>query len=385
MSSLSITTSRMGKTVRFDFPCREKELQEKLVSLFGFPSNRSVAEVEQVVYPMELSVLNGQLLDLDALNYLARRMDGFDVGEANAFYEGIKAEGFTDLKDLTNLTCNLSRYSLISDVSSFASIGRAHILNTKGSAPTKENETPEQTAEYEQIGRMLVTSGTGCFTEHGLLFVDRESEFVRVYDGGAFPPYYDCTDCEMTATLSYNGQEELLFLPDEESAIMKAVRRLGAESVSDCEVTLETVSAGLVGQLYKSLNRTEGLLAANKVMNKVGGLPYDDKDFLLLLVRNLGIQSSENISLLTDHIDDLFLIPEDTPEEVAEHVLREGDEYHADEEIWDFIDMEGFGDYYISQCGGKFIEGGLLCSTHGKPVEEILDQLEAEPGLQIYQ
>ena len=385
MASIEIKAARMGKSVIFSLPCRERELKENLTALYGTPPSHAVIEVAQVSFPKELEMLTGQMLDLDALNYLARRMDGFDFGDANTFYEGIKAEGMSDLKDLINLTYNLNRYALITNVGNFAEIGRAYSLSTQGAIPSRENETPEQTAKYERIGRDLIASGTGRFTEHGLLFVDLETEFVTEYDGTAFPPYYDCPDCKMAATLSFNGKEELLFLPEEESAINKAVRRLGAAELSDCNVTLEQGSAGLICQLYESINRSEGLLAMNEVIKRLDGMDYEDTDFLLLLARHTGASSAENISILADHIDDLYLIPANTPSDVAEYVLDEGDEFHADSELWDFIDMDAFGEYYAEQKGGMFIEGGLLCSSTGQYVKTVLDQLEPEPGLHLQQ
>lgn len=385
MASIEIKASRMGKSVVFSLPCRERELKENLTDLYGTPPSHAVIEVAEVTFPKELEALTGQMLDLDALNYLARRMDGFDQGEANAFFEGMKAEGMTDLKDLINLTCNLNRYSLITNVGSFAEIGRAHTLNTTGAIPTRENETPEQTAEYERIGRDLIASGTGRFTEHGLLFVDREMEFVSEYDGTAFPPYYDCPESKMTAMLSFNGKEELLFLPEEESAINKAVRRLGAGELSDCDITLEQGSAGLIGQLYESINRSEGLLAMNEVIKRLDGMDYEDTDFLLLLARHTGASTAENISILADHIDDLYLIPAQTYRDVSNYVLEAGDEYHADMELWGFLDMDAFGKYYAEQKGGIFIESGLLCSSTGQDVKTVLDQLDPEPGLHLQQ
>ena len=385
MASIEIKAARMGKTVVFSLPCREKELRENLTALYGTPPSHAVIEVAQVTFPKELDALTGQMLDLDELNYLARRLDGFFDNEANAFFEGMKAEGMTDLKDLINLTCNLNRYSLITNVGSFAEIGRAHKLNTTGAIPMRENETPEQTAEYERIGRDLIASGAGRFTEHGLLFVDREMEFVAEYDGTAFPPYYDCPESKMAATLSFNGKEELLFLPEEESAINKAVRRLGAGDLSDCDVTLEQGSAGLICELYESINRSEGLLAMNELIKQLDGMDDQDTDFLLLLARQTGASSSENISILVDNIDDLFLIPAQTYRDVSNYVLEAGDEYHADMELWGFLDMDAFGKFYAEQKGGMFIEGGLLCSSTGQDVKTVLDQLEPEPGMHLQQ
>lgn len=385
MASIEIKATRMDKTVVFSLPCREKELQEQLTALYGIPPSHAVIEVSQVDYPQELSALTGQMLDLDALNYLARRMDGFCDDEANAFFEGMKAEGMSDLKDLINLTCNLNRYSLITNVGSFAEIGRAHKLNTVGSIPTRENETPALIAQYEQLGRDLIASGTGRFTEHGLLFVDRETEFVTEYDGAAFPPYYDNTTCMMYATLSFNGQEELLFLPEEDSAINKAVRRLGAGELSDCDVTLERCQVGTLANLYESVYQAEGLRQMNQVMRNMEGIDPDKEFFFAHLLESTGVRSAENIALLAEHIDDFYLIPEDNATDVAQYILSEDDEYHADVELWDFIDMDAFGEYYIRQHGAVFVEDGLLCSSNGSSVREILEQMAPEPGLHLQQ
>ena len=152
MASIEIKATRMDKTVTFDLPCREKELEEQLSVLYGTPPSHAVIEVEQVAFPRELGMLTGKMLDLDALNYLARRIDGFDYGEANAFFEGIKAEGMSELKDLINLTDNLNRYSLITNIGSYAEIGRQHTLNTKGSIPTAENIS-QRSVRWIRCGR----------------------------------------------------------------------------------------------------------------------------------------------------------------------------------------------------------------------------------------
>ena len=180
-------------------------------------------------------------------------------------------------------------------------------------------------------------------------------------------------------------ERQIVFLPKEESAINKAVRRLGAGDLSDCDVTLEQGSAGLIGQLYESIYRSEGLLATNELIKLLDGMDYQDTDFLLLLTRHTGASSVKNISILADHIDDFYLIPEHTFSDVAEYVLDEGDEFHADTELWEFIDMDAFGEYYVEQKGGIFIEGGLLCSSTGQDVKTVLDQLEPEPGMHLQQ
>ncbi|RGQ38683.1 hypothetical protein DWY99_09430 [[Clostridium] leptum] len=40
--------------------------------------------------------------------------------------------------------------------------------------------------KYAKLGRELIRSGKGVFTEHGLLFVDEDTPFIRDYDGQNF-------------------------------------------------------------------------------------------------------------------------------------------------------------------------------------------------------
>ena len=47
----------------------------------------------------------------------------------------------------------------------------------------------ENDPKYAQLGRGLVQSGNGIFTEYGLLFVDENTPFNEVYDGQVFSAY----------------------------------------------------------------------------------------------------------------------------------------------------------------------------------------------------
>ena len=191
--------------------------------------------------------------------------------------------------------------------------------------------------------------------------------------------------CMIYATLSFNGQEELLFPPEEDSAINKAVRRLGAGELSDCDVTLERCQVGTLANLYESVYQAEGLRQMNQVMRNMEGIDPDKEFFFAHLLESTGVRSSENITLLAEHIDDYYLIPEDNATDVAQYILSEDDEYHADVELWDFIDMDAFGEYYIRQHGAVFVEDGLLCSSNGSSVREILERMAPEPGLHLQQ
>lgn len=71
-------------------------------------------------------------------------------------------------------------------------IGREYLLTVNGCVPADDADDPK----YAELGRELIQSGNGIFTEHGMLFVDENTPFVKDYDGQNFPAYvYDQMLC----------------------------------------------------------------------------------------------------------------------------------------------------------------------------------------------
>ena len=118
------------------FPISEGELYAKLAEVHAIEGRDAPqsAFVTEVYWPEEFFMLKDRFANLDELNYLARRMESFDHNEYDQFLVGItKLESPTE-KDLINLTFNLDHFTLCKDISSYGTIGRAYVLNTK---PTK--------------------------------------------------------------------------------------------------------------------------------------------------------------------------------------------------------------------------------------------------------
>ena len=199
-----------------------------LMELHDDNPNDATLFVTDVIELEELSCLKDRLVNLDELNYLAKRMEGFFGDEEIRFYEALKLEHFTELKDFINLSFNLDKYTLIRDISSMGKVGKEYLLNRDGCIPAYDEDDPQ----YAVIGQELLQSGTGIFTEHGLLFPDRSRPFEEPYNGKTFPLYlYD--PCLLVVEIEYEGNTEFVYLPDDDIAIDKALKRIGAESVDN--------------------------------------------------------------------------------------------------------------------------------------------------------
>ena len=218
----------------FRFPCTEKEMSAALERIHAEDVTPLELYVSEVVFPEELGCLQDRFVNLDEVNFLGKRMDSFFGDEEYQFYEAMKLEGFDTLPDLLNLSFNLNRYPLIRDIGDIGKIGREYLLTVNGGIPAHDEDDPK----YVQLGRELIQSGNGIFTEYGLLFVDEDTPFQRPYDGQTFPPYLYDPDVLCVAKAKYDDKTEYLYFPCEEEAIDKAFARLGT-TADEMKITLE--------------------------------------------------------------------------------------------------------------------------------------------------
>jgi len=84
-------------------------------------------------------------VNVEELNYLAKRLDSFDTGEAAQFQAMAHKLELFELKDLINLTFCCQQATVITDFSDLAAIGRDHYMNLHGGSASVDelNRHPE--------------------------------------------------------------------------------------------------------------------------------------------------------------------------------------------------------------------------------------------------
>ena len=354
------------------FPCTEKALQEALAEIDAEQVRPLELYVTEVVFPEELAFLEDRFANLDEVNYLAKRMDSFFGDEEYQFYEAMKLEGFDTLPDLINLSFNLNRYPLIRDIGDMGKIGREYLLTVNGCVPADDADDPK----YADFGRKLIQSGKGVFTEHGLLFVDENTPFVRDYDGQNFPAYvYDQMLCFIRA--EYNGKTEFLYLPCEEEAIDKAFARLGT-TADEVKITLEdfnTDSPEWFGR-FREIASEEGVYELNRLTAAVNTADMDLKK-LWSVAEYAEAEDAEQLTRLARNIGCFTFIEGATSyAEVGRFFTETEDRYILDLEMEDYFDYEGFGEYISDKFYGKFVCGGFIYNDTDTSLLDILYQDE---------
>ena len=359
--------------VSIAFPCSESELRTKLAKLHA-PDDTAELFLAKVEYPTEFAVMENTFVNLDEMNYLAKRLDSFFGNEELQFYEAMRLEGFTSLKDLINLSFNLDKYTLIQNVGDMQKVGIEYTLNTQGGMPADDTDNPK----YAEIGRKLLQSGEGIFTEHGLFFKDKSHPFEELYDGQVFPAYVYDSGVLVIAEAKYKDKAEYLYLPCESLAIDKAFRRLGADGEDSCEISLTdfTTNNPAWENRMKDLCRTEGIYEVNRLAEAVNCADMD-LDKLTATAEYADVDSTKDLIALAEHIGDFVFIKDAEDYETVGRYFAETDpKYDLNLELEDFFDFNGFGEYLAEANGGEFISSGFVCMKDGAELSEILDSDE---------
>lgn len=375
---ITVTVQNHNHFAVLTFPCSEKEMEKSLEELDRWDETNFTLFVDKVSEPGELSVLQERFIDLDEINYLAKRMDSFDRQERKQFFAAVHHCKFTQAKDLINLTFNLSRYTLIQDLSSMEAVGRLHERTMAGGLGKEDMES----AEFVRIGRELLESGKGKITKYGILFVNEEVPFDEVYDGKVFPEYYH-EDCLCTAMIDYGEKTEYTYLPCEEQAIEKAFRRLGSSDFSCDSVRLVNCNIGndVCKIIFEKILEDEGVFAVNELAEMVNHFRTEEQwDKLSAVAQLAEVSDSKSLKKLASHLDFFEFIPEvQNQEDLARYWIKELEEYEISSELEDYFLYEQFGEQIENDTEGMFLpEGGYVYLEGGQSMEEILRDEETE-------
>ena len=125
-------------------------------------------------------------VNVEELNYLAKRLDSFDTGEAAQFQAMAHKLELFELKDLINLTFCCQQAKVITDFSDLAAVGRDHYMNLHGGSASVDELNA---LDGKEIARQLIESGSGTITPYGVVY-DNGMKLEQIYDGQFFPCYY---------------------------------------------------------------------------------------------------------------------------------------------------------------------------------------------------
>ena len=179
-------------------------------------------------------------VNVEELNYLAKRLDSFDTGEAAQFQAMAHKLELFELKDLINLTFCCQQATVITDFSDLDAVGRDHYMNLHGGSASVDELNK---LDGKGTARQLIESGSGTVTPYGVVY-DNGMKLEQVYDGRFFPCYYYEPNAITVAVTSKAEPEDTehitwLYLPMEREEIDRALLRGGITDPADVRLRLE--------------------------------------------------------------------------------------------------------------------------------------------------
>lgn len=181
-----------------------------------------------------LRKLEGTEVNIDELDYLAKRLDGFDTVEITQFQAMADKLNLTEMKDLINLTFSCQQATVITDFSDLEAVGRNHYMNTHGGSASMEEL---EHLDGEETAILLIEDNKGTITRYGVVY-DNGMQLSQLYDGRNLPCYHYESDIISVGLASRSEPENptniaWVYLPAANEQIERAMHRAGINDPED--------------------------------------------------------------------------------------------------------------------------------------------------------
>lgn len=313
-------------------------------------------------------------VNVEELNYLAKRLDSFDTGEAAQFQAMAHKLELFELKDLINLTFCCQQATVIADFSDLAAIGRDHYMNLhSGCAKTEELDA----LDGEATARQLIESGSGMITPYGVVY-DNGMKLEQVYDGQFFPCYYyepNAITVAVTAKSEPEDTEHItwLYLPMAQEEIDRTLQRAGITAPLDIQLRLEDTQLPNEVDVLLDMEQ-ESLAGLNVLAQATDELSSDDMKKLGAVVTLAKPQNAEQIKNLVENLDLFDFAPgAHTPEEYGKYMIQQSGHFDYDENLDEFYDYEKYGLQRMGEEDGMFTDRGYIAYKGYTSLAEIMD------------
>ena len=313
-------------------------------------------------------------VNVEELNYLAKRLDSFDTGEAAQFQAVAHKLELFELKDLINLTFCCQQATVITDFSDLSAVGRDHYMNLHGGG-TKTEEL--DALDSEATARRLIESGSGTITPYGVVY-DNGMKLEQVYDGQFFPCYYyepNAITVAVTAKSEPEDTEHItwLYLPMAQEEIDRTLQRAGITAPLDIQLRLEDTQLPNEVDVLLDMEQ-ESLAGLNVLAQATDELSSDDMKKLGAVVTLAKPQNAEQIKNLVENLDLFDFAPgAHTPEEYGKYMIQQSGHFDYDENLDEFYDYEKYGLQRMGEEDGMFTDRGYIAYKGYTSLAEIMD------------
>ena len=313
-------------------------------------------------------------INAEELNYLAKRLDSFDVYEAAQFQAMAHKLELFELKDLINLAFCCQQVTVITSFSDLATIGQDHYMNLHGGCASVN---ALNALDGKEMARLLIESGNGTVTPYGVVY-DNGMKLEQVYDGHFFPCYYyepNAITVAVTAKSEPEDTEHItwLYLPMAQVEIDRALFRAGITDPANARLRLESSQLPDEVDVLLDMER-EPLSDLNELAEATDGLSEADMQKLGAAVMLAKPENAVQIKKLAENLDLFDFTPSaHTPEEYGKYMIRQSGRFEYDENLDGFYDYEGYALQRMDEEDGMFTDRGYIAYKGYFSMEEVME------------
>ena len=313
-------------------------------------------------------------VNVEELNYLAKRLDSFDSGEAAQFQAMAHKLELFELKDLINLTFCCQQATVITDFSDLAAIGRNHYMNLHGGSASVDELNA---LDGKGTARQLIESGSGTITPYGVVY-DNGMKLEQVYDGRFFPCYYyepNAITVAVTAKSEPEDTEHItwLFLPMVQEEIDRALLRGGITDPSEIRLSLEDSwlpheVLDLLDMDHVDISELNALVQA---LDEFSDMSIRKYAAAAVMARPHTTEQAKHLAENLDLFD--FAPSASTPEEYGKYMIQQSGRFEYDENLDAFYDYEKYGTERMNEEDGMFTDRGYIAYKGYISMEEVMN------------
>ena len=355
-------------SIPFPIPIEEyPRIIEMLEALEVGDVRKSDCHVAEIDSPLPvLERLEDTDINVDELDYLAKRLDSFSDHELQQFQAMAAKNCYYKLKDLINLTFSCQQVTAISDFSDLEAIGRQHFLNTHYGVTSPELAQQK----FRLIAFDLLQNDLSAkITPYGAVY---ENDFWldEVYDGKRFIGYED-QNCMMELDVMQGNKTATLCLPASEVQINRALERCGIQANEFYSLHIVGSSFGVDLEAYLN-TKYETIQSLNSMCEAAADI---NAEKLGAIICSTSPESTEQIMVLAQDADSFDFYPGiKTLEDYGRYFIQSSGRYEYDDELGEYYDYERFGKDRVAREHGVFDEAGYIAYNGTLGFDEIMEQ-----------
>lgn len=351
------------------FPIPEEQYESTMEMMNALGIGDALARdcrVEEISHGWPvLKRLEKVAVNIDELDYLAKRLDSFDVGEAAQFQGMAVKLGVSDMTDLINLTFCCQQATIISDFSDLNRIGKNHLMNLHGGTMlTSELDKTDGRA----VALELILHEEGTVTPYGVVY-DNGMKLEPLYDGRYFPAYY-YEPCMLGVAMTNKNEPEdtknitWLYLPMTQTRIERAMLRAGVNTYDEMRLSFDGSELPNEVDIVLDLER-ESLGHLNEMCKALARLDRANMPKFAAAVTMSKPEYAIQVKHLAEQLDQFDFAPgTHSAADYGRYMIMESGHFEYDENLAGYYDFEKYGQQRIEQEYGEFTDRGYI-SYHG--------------------